>query len=589
MKTESPSIGTWKRCLVACVVIGLAAVLASAYIQRVPFPDLGFDLRVDAASRNVFVSSVDRATPAWRAGLRPGDALAVKDLDISQRIILSGPTQPSVDPLRVDLPVLRSGSTHRISFAARADAATLETLFANYFVLIGDLLMLAVALLIGTRKPENRDVRDICLVLLTYAVGNGLYNLSLNWAPLLILMNIANLGPILSAVLFGLFAMRFVTNVKARTLATGIGSAIFLAASVLTVLFLMGAATARPDPFWLSRWPWTSYLFAESSHYFFARLFALICGIYAIAASRGAQRQRIVWATAAVAVLYGTAVIVQPLVRLGVIPVSFDEPIVDVGVFLFPIGLAYAVLKRRILDIGFVINRAAVFSGVSIIVVGIFVLVEWLLSEWFGSLSHTANLAIGAALALFLGFSVRAIHQHVDRTLDAVFFRKRHEDEKAIRTFAHEASYITDLGTLIARAKQTLEAHADAAFANLALDDGLGLYGDVSENDPAIVALQAWRQVLDLHTVQTRLQGEFAYPMIARGRLVGALIVGPKRTGESYAPDESDAIAQLAHGVGGALDILTLNAGVSLETLSEQLRDFRDTMVAELRAMRAPL
>jgi hypothetical protein len=177
----------------------------------------------------------------------------------------------------------------------------------------------------------------------------------------------------------------------------------------------------------------------------------------------------------------------------------------------------------------------------------------------------------------------------VDRTLDTVFFPQRHEDEKAIRTFAHEAAYITDLGTLIARAKETLEAHAGAAFVDVALDTGIGLYGNVSENDPAIVALRAWHQVLDLHTVRTGLQGEFAYPMIARGRLVGALIVGPKRSGESYAPDESDAIAQLAHGVGGALDILTLKAGVSLETLSEQLRDLRDTIVGELRAMRAPL
>jgi hypothetical protein len=276
-------------------------------------------------------------------------------------------------------------------------------------------------------------------------------------------------------------------------------------------------------------------------------------------------------------------------VRLGIIPVSFDEPIVDIGVFLFPIGLAYAVLKRRILDIGFVINRAAVFSGVSIIIVGLFVLIEWVLSEWFGSASHTANLAISAALALILGFSVRAIHKHVDRTLDAVFFRKRHEDEKAIRAFAHEASYITDLGTLVARAKETLEVHAGAAFVNIALDNGVGVYGNVSENDPAILALRAWRQVLDLHTVRTVLQGEFAYPMIARGRLVGALILGPKCSGESYAPDESDAIAQLAHGVGGALDILTLKAGVSLETVSEQLRDLRDTIVTELRAVRVLL
>jgi hypothetical protein len=46
--------------------------------------------------------------------------------------------------------------------------------------------------------------------------------------------------------------------------------------------------------------------------------------------------------------------------------------------------------------------------------------------------------------------------------------------------------------------------------------------------------------------------------MSARGRLVGVLAIGPKRLGESYAPDEREAIAQLAHGVGIALDVLTV-------------------------------
>jgi hypothetical protein len=32
--------------------------------------------------------------------------------------------------------------------------------------------------------------------------------------------------------------------------------------------------------------------------------------------------------------------------------------------------------------------------------------------------------------------------------------------------------------------------------------------------------------------------------------------VGPKRFGESFAPDERDAIAQMAHGVGVALALL---------------------------------
>ena len=64
--------------------------------------------------------------------------------------------------------------------------------------------------------------------------------------------------------------------------------------------------------------------------------------------------------------------------------------------------------------------------------------------------------------------------------------------------------------------------------------------------------------MLDLHAFSTDVRGEFAYPMFARGKLVGALVLGPKRSGETYAPDESRAIMQVAREVGGALHIHAL-------------------------------
>jgi hypothetical protein len=73
----------------------------------------------------------------------------------------------------------------------------------------------------------------------------------------------------------------------------------------------------------------------------------------------------------------------------------------------------------------------------------------------------------------------------------------------------------------------------------------------------AIAALRDRRRALDLQTLSTELRGEFAYPMSALGRLFGALVLGPKRYDESYAPDESNAIMQLARTLGGALYTLS--------------------------------
>jgi hypothetical protein len=81
-------------------------------------------------------------------------------------------------------------------------------------------------------------------------------------------------------------------------------------------------------------------------------------------------------------------------------------------------------------------------------------------------------------------------------------------------------------------------------------------------------------QKLDAVTT-TDLQGEFAYPMIARGRFLGAMAVGPKRSGESYAPDESHAIAALAHAVATSVDVLSLADHTHEDVLLAAILDLR--------------
>ncbi len=239
----------------------------------------------------------------------------------------------------------------------------------------------------------------------------------------------------------------------------------------------------------------------------------------------------------------------------------------NISLAVAPVGLSYAVLSRRILDIGFVINRAAVYTGASAIVLGAFVLMEWILGDWLQRANHTTNVLVGAALALMLGFSVRFVHARVDHVIDRVFFRKRHECEQALRDFAREAAYITESTTLINRTIAILEERARAAFADILLDDRSGRYGSNAENDPAIVRLRATPKVLELHGLDSALQGDLAFPMVARGRLVAVLIVGPQKSGDSYAPDEISAIAQVAQSVGNALDVLASEQGAQSELL----------------------
>jgi hypothetical protein len=164
-----------------------------------------------------------------------------------------------------------------------------------------------------------------------------------------------------------------------------------------------------------------------------------------------------------------------------------------------PVALTYAALSRRLIDVGFFLNRATVFTIVSAIVIGGFVLAEWAASAWLTSTTHTTSVFIGMAVALGLGISLRYIHRYVERFVDRVFFRKRHEDESALRRFAHEAAYISDRSTLLDRTVQAVKEHTTAKDAEILVRDGAATYAfvgdgqrpEVSENDPGIIALRA--------------------------------------------------------------------------------------------------
>jgi hypothetical protein len=334
---------------------------------------------------------------------------------------------------------------------------------------------------------------------------------------------------------------------------------------------VVGAFTGTIDPMILS-------VAGNSLPTALLMVFISLCVATTLLETRGADRVRLGWVTVSLApfILGSLAVGIAYPYQPSWIWVLFA--ISNIGLFLAPIGLTYALVNRRLLDLTFVINRVAVFTGVSIVIVGVFVLLEWGLGEWLSGAGRRTNVFVSAGLALALGLSVRAIHGRVEAVLDNVFFRKRHEDERALLTFARETPYVTNAATLLERAAECLDRHADASSVAFALDDERGRYGDVDENDPALVALRTTRKPVDLHAVPTDLRAEFAYPMLARGRLLGALVLGPKRSGEAYAPDESAAIEQMAAAIAGTLDVLALSDDRSANTLLDGMRSIQDAL-----------
>lgn len=520
-----------------------------------------FDWRVEVAPRS----------PAYRAGLRSGDVLDAGGLSPAERFRLWSGYWKMGEPAQ--LLVQRHGRNRELFVMPQH----VQFDWALWLAIAAGFWSGLCALILVWRKPESWELRLIVVWLLTVrlSIQMGSPNWVTSSAPADAVDDVLASLMLLGWALLATYAASLPDRPDPFV-------RVFKTVAYALALFTAGVQALAVVAAWYGFMDPLGGLFTAKTSLLLQTAYLIVpvlCACTALTRSSGAARARFAWVFGSVVVYYliGIAYFIPPQL-FPALQASVAQELFLVLQLLAPIGLTYAMLNRRLLDIGFVLNRAAVYAGVSIVVIGIFVLVEWALSAWFSSATHVENLALSAVSALALGFSIRAIHQRIDLLLDNVFFRRRHEDEQAIRRFAREAPYITNVEILIERAINVLAEHTGASIVTIAVDDERGKFGSVDENDEAIISLRASHRPLDLGEVNSAFPGEFAFPMVARGRLVGALVLGAKRSGESYAPDETAAIEQAAHAIGGALDYLSARDDAH-----------RDDLIAEMRSLQTAL
>jgi hypothetical protein len=544
---------------------------------------------------------IDPGGPADRAGIREGDSFDVREQRVLVRLSLLG--QPLAGrPITFRVRSVAGDSSQRIFVPGRFSVSR----FWQYSLWqLGSLWLLLFAALIAWRRPYVDNNLLLSSVLVCVAIGVGASSLFFAWPwP----------GPYVGLALIGQ-AEALAVAVWA-TLASAFGRplsplrrlalALCYIAVATWVVFgngtpdrapglapLFGMLTLRYDPTFFIGFAWITTTAS-------AVFMGTTCSVLAMLATRGVERQRAGWLLVPCTILFIVGMVTllsfHFLSYSGTQIAGYVNSLTTVAT---PLILTYAALNRRLIDVGFILNRTVVFAIVSTIVIGVFVLVEWAAGAWLVNASHTTSIVVGMAVALALGLSMRYIHRYVDRFVDHLLFRKRHDDETALRRFAHEASYINDRALLLARALKAVRDHTTAETSDILLRHGSAEYvwisdpagTQTSENDPAIVALRAWSKPVDLHEVaDSTLRGELAFPMASRGQLFGALICGPKRDGEAYAPDEAEALGALAHGVGSALDVLDAErekaSGVTMAELVALVRALPDTLAERLQTLK---
>lgn len=560
----APETQRWRIALVSILLVLIAGNLYAVFAP----PDgavgnTGF-LAVATQDAFVAVAHVQPGSAAYRAGLRDGDRLDYRALSFDARVSVK---MDARDGQVLDFPVSRGGRRIDIRFVVPPQQDPWSPI--GILGILSTLFVTVCAAVVCWRGAATIQGRLLAGLLLTtvWPFSNSIFATSSAVANALAQFGGDLVGYMVAPLLAYGYFRRFGVSSPARRAAGA--SLIAVSVTFYGILFAryLGIATLWFDvsPFAFER----NAVIAGLTILQAAVILAYI--VLSWLESAPLERPRMAWIAWAVAIpqAWQMADIVLLYANAG-----NTSAIIAIGTLVELLSAAfivYGVANRRVLDIGFALNRAAVFTGVSVVILGLFVLVEWAATEWLREASRAANVAVGGVIALSLGLGSRFIHARVDRFVDRVFFRKRHDDESALRTFAHRALYIADPAVLLERTRAVLLEHAGATRVDIyfCADETIPV------DDPALVALRAAEPRAALDSLDTALSGDTAYPLAARAHLIGVVTITSEDAGRSYAPDEVAAIEAVTHNVGLALDALRLQTGES---------EFA-ALVADLRAM----
>jgi hypothetical protein len=255
---------------------------------------------------------------------------------------------------------------------------------------------------------------------------------------------------------------------------------------------------------------------------FLALTLLMIAGLAAsFARTRGTERRRVGWILATLTAAFTPWVAYATFEAFGGAHHLWTW--VAASTLVLPFGFGYAMLRHRLVDLGFALNRAAAFAATTALLVGLFGALQWAADQLLVRATGTQDFVIQMTIAVIVLYAVRALRTRTDGFISHLFFAARQQRIDAIRALAGEVDAVEDVAAVAPLVTARLDAEAGIGAA-VVLDGPTG--------------------------------SGIAFPLTVRGRSRGALVCVPPPGDADFAPDERDALTLLAGHVAIAYRLL---------------------------------
>lgn len=564
--------------LTAVIVMALftiATTLPALAIIGVPDGDYGmtFAPQRDASGRSALtVVKVAADSPAAQAGVLSGDHLP-ENASYAERLEATGAARPGT-PRTFDL--VRDGASRPVALAAAPGITFVkDNAFSRIFVALRvpqSVVLAIVAVLLVLRAP-NKMTWGLALFL--FSLGPSVVGMRfLN--PLIapeqqefvrIVWTAINVFGYVGAIVF---ALRFPRN-EVRGVAKVADACAWPFAAAIFVLLTIGR---NADSLYVNSATLKSVLNVLDMVFTYLPFAGAAILILTFMHSSGVDRRRLQW------VIFGVLLgcITDPVntfVSLAHLPGSvYIARICGMSVILVPVLVAYGVLRHRVLDVGFVVNRTAIYTAVAAVLVAILGLVKLLASTYLkGSLASTLQVLT----AIGLGLSTTRLYKFADWLVDRYFFPHQHAMEQRLKRLGDGLKYAqsTDLVATAVTSEPVEAMNLGSAALFRKLPDGSYVrraavgwsdrdLASIPAGDPLPLYFEGDTSPLGLHALLANRTGfppgtaapEHGFPLMVARELQGFALYSDHLDGTVIDPDEVDMLSKLVKAAGDAYDPL---------------------------------
>ncbi len=348
-------------------------------------------------------------------------------------------------------------------------------------------------------------------------------------------------------------------------------------------------------------------VFRLMAYFWVFRLFFFVLGALALfvlfqsyrAARSREARDQVRW------VFYGIVVGLGPFMFLYQLPRALGmsgflgEDVASAFFIFLPLSLALAILKYKLLDLHVIVNKSVVYSLLTVVIVGVYMLSIEGLKQLVTVRTGAGRKGLSMAAAFIAAVAFAPARAWIQALVDRAFYRRGYDFRRTVRDFAAVAERAFSAEDLLdlfsdALAKSMpverfgafIPAPADARFGG-AIRRGI-------EDDAAapLLASPTGTAPSPAPAALARLGFETALPVAAGDReRPGWVLLGRKRSGLELTEEDRSLLETLADELGAALRRVRLREEVvyeratreKLEELGRLKTEFISAVSHELR------